>query len=318
MAGLPHHMPRPNAETSLSDLEQLSPSVYLSQPTKNADSLGAAPAVGAVHFARPKQVISNNASVPERPSRAPKIIVLCSWMSAHPAHVLKYVQGYRIHYPASRIIVIRSTPPDLFYRRASTQQHHLTPAISAVLSSCSISSDAPEIILHIFSNGGSHQARNLLLAYRRVTSAPFPPHVTIFDSCPGRATFRRSVLALSSALPSSWFARLILLGLIYAIVSVYWIIFVPLSLTDPIERVRQTLNSRTIMGRETRRCYIYSEADSMVGWRDVEAHTRSAVENGFVVQREKYGASGHCSHVRVDGGTRYWGVVHTLWQSRGG
>lgn len=56
----------------------------------------------------------------------------------------------------------------------------------------------------------------------------------------------------------------------------------------------------------------------MVGWRDVEAHTRSAVENGFVVQREKYGASGHCSHVRVDGGTRYWGVVHTLWQSRGG
>ncbi|KAL8756891.1 MAG: hypothetical protein Q9199_002618 [Rusavskia elegans] len=301
MAGLPRHMPRPNAETSLSDLEQLSPSVYLSQPTKHADSLGVAPAVGAVHFERLKQAISDNASVPEPPSQAPKIIVLCSWMSAHPTHVLKYVQGYRSRYPASRILVIQSTPPDLFYRRASTQQHHLAPAMSAILSSCSINSDAPEIILHVFSNGGSHQARNLLLAYRRVTSAPFPPHVTIFDSCPGRATFRRSVLALSSALPPSWFARLILLGLIYAVVSVYWIIFVPLSLTDPIERVRQTLNSRTIMGRETRRCYIYSEADSMVGWRDVEAHARSAVENGFVVQREKYGASEHCSHA-IKGG----------------
>lgn len=311
-------MPRPYVSTPLLDLEQLSPSVYLSQPTKNTSILDLAPALGAADFVRTNQVTSDNACVSELPSQAPKIIILCSWMSAHPTHVLKYVQGYRTRYPASRIILINSTPPDLFYRRASTQQHHLTPAISAVLSSCSISSEAPEIILHIFSNGGSHQARNLLLAYHRVTSTPFPPHVTIFDSCLGRATFRRSVLALSSALPPSWFARLSLLGLIYIVVSVYWIVFVPLRLPDPIERLRQALNSRTIMPRETRRCYIYSEADPMVGWRDVEAHAQSAVDNGFVVQCEKYGASGHCTHVRVDGGKRYWAAVHTLWQSRGG
>lgn len=90
-------------------------------------------------------------------------------MSAHPPHIINYIQGYRSHYPASQKLVIRSTPPDLLHRRARTQ--HLTPAITAVPSSCSISSDVLEMTIHTFLFGGSYQTRNLLLAYQRVTSA---------------------------------------------------------------------------------------------------------------------------------------------------
>ena len=293
-------------------MDQLSPSVYLLKPSTSTKLLNLSDS------APPQQSVFGKGSASDSSSLAPKIIILCSWMSAHPTHILKYVQGYRNLYPSSRIIVIQSAPQDLFYRRASTQQQHLVPVISAILSCYSTSSDTPNILLHIFSNGGSHQARNLLLAYRTVTSGPFPPHVTVFDSCPGRATFRRSVLALSSALPSSWFVRLLLLGLIYIVLAVYWVIFVPLRLPDPIERVRQTLNSRLMMPNETRRCYIYSQADPMVGWRDVEAHAQSAVDNGFIVRCEKYDTSGHCSHVRFDGGTRYWAAVRMLWHSKEG
>ncbi|KAL9042006.1 MAG: hypothetical protein Q9180_000902 [Flavoplaca navasiana] len=184
-------------------MDQLSPSVYLLKPSMSTKPFNLSTNSEPADSAPPQESVFGKGSASESSSHAPKIIILCSWMSAHPTHILKYVQGYRNLYPSSRIVVIRSAPQDLFYRRASTQQQHLVPVISAILSCYSTSSDTPSILLHIFSNGGSHQVRNLLLAYRKVTSGPFPPHVTVFDSCPGRATFRRSVLALSSALPSS-------------------------------------------------------------------------------------------------------------------
>lgn len=132
-------------------------------------------------------------------------------MSAHPDHISKYLLNHRTHYPTSRILVIRTSPLDMIYRRTSTHHRRVAPAIPAVLSSYPSTCSEPEIILHVFSNGGSRQVCNFLSAYSKAPSYPFPPHVTIFDSCPGRVTFKRFVLALSSALPSFAPARLLLL-----------------------------------------------------------------------------------------------------------
>ncbi len=310
-------MPPSSAAASLSGMTQLSPSVYLLEPTQDAAAPRAILMDEDASLATSEQAKYGLAgTIPSPQSSPPKLIILVTWMSAHPLHISKYIVGYRIHYPASRIVVIRSSPQDLFYRPTSTQRRRVAPAVSAVLSSCSATGHDPEIILHVFSNGGSHQTRNLLLAYSETTSRPFPPHITIFDSCPGRATFRRSVLALSSALPSFLPARLLLLLLIYTAVSAYWVIFIPFGIPDPIDRVRTALSNRKMMQRETKRCYIYSETDPMVGWRDVEAHARDAAKAGFLVHCEKFEKSGHCAHVRVGGGTRYWAIVNTLWQAR--
>ena len=70
------------------------------------------------------------------------------------------------------------------------------------------------------------------------------------------------------------------------------------------------------MQGETKRCYLYSEIDPTVGWHDVEAHTQDAAEKGFVVQSEKFEGSGHCAHIRVGGGRRYWAIVNSLWQGK--
>lgn len=309
-------MPPSSAAASLSALTQLSPSVYLSEPPQHAAAPPAISSDEQASLAISERVAPEVAcSIPSPPPPPPKLIILVTWMSAHPFHISKYVLGYRTHYSASRILVIRSSPPDLFYRRTRTQRRRVAPAISAILSSYSATCHEPQIILHVFSNGGSHQTRNLLLGYSETTSCLFPPHVTIFDSCPGRATFKRSVLALSSALPSFPPARLLLLVLIYVVVSVYWVVFIPFGIPDPIERLRQSLNCRTMMQGETKRCYIYSETDPMVGWHDVEAHARDAAEEGFVVQCEKFERSGHCAHIRVEGGMRYWAIVNTLWKA---
>lgn len=310
--------------SSLSGLTELSPSVYLSEPRPQPAHPVAAPHAISSEEEQDASVAAaehadsvDSTGIPSRLSSSPpKLIILVTWMSAHPFHISKYVHGYRTHYPASRILVIRSSPPDLFYRRTKTQRRRVAPAISVVLSSYSATCNDPEIILHVFSNGGSHQTLNLLRAYSETTLSPFPPHVTIFDSCPGRATFKRSVLALSSALPSFPPARLFVLLLIYLVMSVYWVVFIPFGIPDPIERIRRALSSRTVMPEETKRSYIYSEIDPMVGWHDVEDHARDAAGEGFVVQREKFDGSGHCAHIKVGGGTRYWAIVDALWQAR--
>lgn len=287
----------------LSGFKQLSASVYLYEPPDDAtasyNEAAAAKATGKP-FSRPD----------------PKLIILLTWMSARPLHISKYISGYRAQCPNSRILLIRSEPADFFYRSTRTQRRQIAPAISVIIASCvDTDTNFPSAILHIFSNGGSHQTRNLLLAYGESTPLPFPQHVTILDSCPGRGTFKRSVRALSSALPSFPPFRLVLFLLIYAAVSVYWVYHIPFGIPDPIERIRQFLNSPVAMHTETNRCYIYSEADSMVGWDDVDAHVADAARRGFMVRTEKFEGSEHCAHVRVGGGERYWKVVEDVWHT---
>ncbi|MCJ1422273.1 hypothetical protein MMC29_000153 [Sticta canariensis] len=277
----------PSAMNSLSVLTQLSPSVYLSEPPRQRENAAAA---------AKEEASLAGAGQAGTDISPPKLIILVTWMSAHPIHISKYILGYRARYPASR-----APPLDLFYRRPSTQRRRIAPAVFVVLSSCSAICHEPEIILHVFSNGGSHQTLNLLRAYGETNSSPFPSHVRIFDSCAGRATFKRSVLALSSALPAFPSAHLVLLLLIYIVISIYWVVFVPFGIPDPAERVRRALRSRVFIPEETKRCYIYSETDPMIGRRDVEAHAQLASGEGFVVQHVKFFGGGHCAHVKVEG-----------------
>ncbi|KAL9584930.1 MAG: hypothetical protein Q9212_001832 [Teloschistes hypoglaucus] len=303
-------------------LKQLSPTVFLSEP--------------ALKDTTQQQTASNNqpeAALPSpavNPSRSPassyhELIILFTWMSAHQKHIYKYVEGYRTRYPNAKIFVALSSPADIFYRRTSTQRRLLAPVVEAVRSSsCAASrtvvSGEPKILLHTFSNGGSYQARNFFLAYAAATAAVpgFPAHSKILDSGPGRATFGRSVLALSSALPHAWPIHFLLLALIYVVMSGYWIVFVPLGLADPLERARCALNDRDWMHGEKKRCYINSMTDPIVGWADVEAHARDASKKGFDVRCERFEETGHCAHVKADGGMRYWNIVHTLWNGEEG
>lgn len=288
--------------------------MYLSEPLQHATAPQANLGDEEASSSKVGHAAAEDARVLSPRSSPSKLIILFTWMSAHPNHISKYVLGYRAHYPTSRILVISISPLDLFYRRTSVLHRWVAPAISTSLSSCSASSSNPKVLLHICSNGGSYQACNFLRAFSETALRPFPPHITIFDSCPGRATFKRSVLALSCALPNFLPTRLLLLVLVYVLLSIYLVVHVPPGVPDPIQRLRLDLNDQAVIQKEKKRCYIYSETDPMVEWRDVEAHARDAARKGFVVQYEKYDGSGHCAHLRVGGGSRYWTIVNTLWQ----
>lgn len=296
----------------LSSLTRLSPSVYVYDPINTAVVYHDSTTVR-------QEITASKETITTSSSAAPKIVVLFTWMSAHSVHIVKYLSGYQVLYPTSRILIIRSSPADFIWRSANSQRRRADPAVSAILSHCTVDEDSdPEILLHLFSNGGSSQLLPLLDAYRAQISISFPAHVKILDSCPGRGTFKESIHALSASFPKSQPLRILLLGLLYLLMSVYFIILATCGITNPIERIRQALNGTASWKNEKGRCYIYGDADKMVRWCDVEDHAEEARQKGLAVRTEKFGGSGHVAHVREGDGARYWRIVDEMWRGRQG
>lgn len=293
----------------LSSLTRLSPTVYYYDPINTVVSNGSP----TVH----QETRATKEGIPTSSSPAPKIIVLFTWMSARPVHILKYLSSYQTLYPTSRIIIVRSSPADLIWRSADAQRRRLDPAVSAILCHPNAAERSdPEILLHLFSNGGCSQLLPLLDSYRQQMSNSFPPHIKILDSCPGHGNFKEALNSLSASFPQSQPLYTMLYGALYLLLGIYLISFNLFDITNPIERIQQALNDTDSSKNERARCYIYGDADKMVRWRDVEAHAEDARQKGLVVRTERFGGSGHVAHARQGGGARYWKIVDGMWRGR--
>jgi len=247
--------------------------------------------------------------------RTPQLIVLCTWMSARPAHITKYINGYQALRPYASILMIRSDPLDFVYRGRIALRQRSKSALAVVRSICSSHShiSTPRVLFHIFSNGGSLQAATLLRSYHKATGQAFPLHSTILDSCPGRATFHVAFRVLAMSMDAQpLYIRHPVVALLYVIFGLWWLTMFGLRMEGPFELLWQGLNNMKQV-KETKRVYIYSEVDDMVPWHDIEDHAAEARRIGFNVKLEKFVRSGHVAHARVGNGERYWRIVEQLW-----
>ena len=264
-----------------------------------------------VYLYRPSDTSSSNDAA------APSLIILCTWMLAHPTHITKYIQGYQTLYPSASILMIRSGPLDFVYRGRKGNEKRSKSALAVVRSICSSNPQEtrPKILLHIFSNGGSLQAATLIRSYRNIVGEAFPLHSTVLDSCPGRATFhvalRVQLLPLSG---KPLYIRIPSTVLLYVTFGLWWLIMFGLRMENPFETLWQGLNNREQV-KEKKRVYIYSDVDVMVPCHDIEEHATEAREAGFDVGLEKFLGSGHVAHVRTGNGERYWGIIDHLWKA---
>lgn len=84
---------------------------------------------------------------------------------------------------------------------------------------------------------------------------------------------------------------------------------------DPIGLARKLINDTSLVqaanpkGVPTR-CYIYSDADELVDWHDVEKHASDSEVSGWAVHRELFQGTPHVGHMRAEP-DRYWGIVKT-------
>jgi len=77
---------------------------------------------------------------------------------------------------------------------------------------------------------------------------------------------------------------------------------------------RRGLNNPELFATGSDRLYIYSKADELIGWEDVERHAVEAEDRGWYVHLKDFQDSSHCQHMRVHP-DQYWSVVEKSWKT---
>lgn len=298
--------PRNTKEGPLSGFERISKLVYLYRP-----AVGGYTAGGGT-------------------SASPKLILIGGWMEAREPHLAKYTTQMQALFPDSPILLVKSFSYH-FTWKTSLHPKEIEPAlpiIKSLLLTADPSSSVqggdpdpdpnhdhdrrrPEILVHVFSNGGSATLRYLYSLMQR--DASLPPHVTIFDSAPGRFQWTNSVRVFTMGFAkANPVVRAILTSVVSLLFGVYWLLHVPWGRPGYLDRIWAVHNDQAQNHAEVRRTYIYSEADRVIDYKDIEEHAAVARTRGYDVRLEKFQGTEHVSHIRGDE-NRYWNIVKESW-----
>ncbi|CAG8081239.1 unnamed protein product [Penicillium salamii] len=243
--------------------------------------------------------------------KAKPVIFIAFWMNAPARALAKYVLEYRRIVPSARIIFVRSSSNDFLWpSKSKTRRDRLAPAVTAMQGL--VTPENP-VFLHLFSNGGLSHTGHLLQAWKTITGTPLPISALILDSAPGSLSLRSGLRAFSFALPQMWILRILGKGFLFVFLLFTMLIHAPKSFPDPITLARKLVNDTSLVqpaGRDGKlaRCYLYSDTDPLVDWRDTESHASEAEAKGWAVRRELFKGSPHVGHMRSEP-DRYWGVI---------
>ncbi|CAN8104401.1 unnamed protein product [Discula destructiva] len=313
------NVPAPSATTTrpspLSSFAQVSKLVYLYQPSSSG---------------------GRNASDSSLPS-SPKLILVGGWMDAQAPHLAKYTAKLQALFPASPILLVRSF--NYHFTTGVGKLHaEVAPAVSIIRSIIGEEDEdaadhddddhdesgharRPEMLVMVFSNGGSSLLRQLYTQFRETAAhkagagaqPQLPPHITIFDSAPGGFSWSRSVTAFTlGAARSSLPVRLFVTAMAHLLSAAYWLTTVPWGRPGLLELLALAHNTRDENGTEVARTYLYSREDALVGYEFVEEHAAQARSRGYEVALERFEGTAHVAHARGDEG-RYWAIVRDAW-----
>lgn len=245
----------------------------------------------------------------------PRLIIVASWTGAKDVHIAKYIVKYQALYPAAQILLLQSTMNHIIRPSLiGPSMKHAASVVRAAFQTPTPSS-SPQLLIHMFSNGGSSSIANLYEQYAAMAGPNddkrLPPHVTVFDSCPGVWSIPHAVAFVSVGLSS--FQQLIAAPILYAWGAVWSVSMALGLLPDSLGDWGKAHNNDTGNTAELRRVYIYSPSDALIDYKTVEAHAAEAKTKGFSVALEKYEGSAHVAHLRKDE-SRYWEIVRRIME----
>lgn len=319
----------------------------------------------SVYVYRPPAFSTSSSASASSPRPAPRLVIITAWMGARPPHIAKYLAPYRdglvfgedpADRPAIALLFCHETTT-ASYGKAAAVAETARPFLQDVLgdslastpaeaspAAAAVAAAAPQVLVHTLSNGGclvlGHIYNALDPAHRRC----LPPHVTVFDSCPGHFRFWGGVTAFSmglaraprlrrwAALPAVYLLVLAMFVRIRAERALAWLGGLGRVLLARLAPGRPPSprppgparalnpwtphNVNTVFGgnrREVRRAYLYSHGDAIIPAQDVEEHAAEARQLGFTVWRmAAFPNSAHVAHARADP-PRYWRTIRETW-----
>ena len=272
---------------------------------------------------------------PSKP-RPGQLIILCTWLGAAHKHIAKYTALYRYVAPDARILLIESSVSILTSTIVSHQRiTEFAPAAAAVLDTLaecqhlsyedasfqtnrlpsSSSLARPQIILHVFSNGGMSSTANLLRVLRSRMGEPLALTGLIFDSCPGKgASYWQTFNAIIISFPKSIVWRF-LGALLSHCFLLFLVVYVACGHENPVTLWRRTPLEESRPARGA--IYLFSREDRMIDWTDIKQHANEARMRGWRVKEILFEGSGHCAHLATDERS-YVEAVKSIWEGNGG
>lgn len=170
-----------------------------------------------------------------------------------------------------------------------------------------------EVLVHSWSNGGGYQVNEMAKAWLAQHGERLPMRAQILDSAPTKGPWMQSHAAMTASFPRTmfwrWFGGLAAHLLLLA---TYVVNFVRRKENRMVVLCRE-LNDERVFDRGVPRVYLYSRADLMVGFDEVDEHANAARAKGWDVTKVQFEKSAHCGHVREDEG-KYWGAIMEAWK----
>lgn len=243
----------------------------------------------------------------------PSLIILLTWLNARPAHIAKYVAGYKRLNPSAQILVITATTWDVMFNRGVINNLDGMRPVLDILDAAQESRHRAKVLLHLFSNGGTLACTLLAKTYAAKYGKAMPVSAMVLDSAPGKLTYWATVRAFAIALPRNRIFRAVGLLLVHVAWSTYCILKWLAGRRDRFESCRTDLITEGLFSTAVPRLYVYSVADRMVNWQFVEENAADAERMGYVVVKEKFLDSAHATHLAMDE-ERYWNAVLRIWK----
>jgi len=224
----------------------------------------------------------------------------------------------------------------MMWKSDAAQMQWFQPA-ATVLRECMDSTPDLKVLLHLFSNTGSHSAVQLSEACEK-NHPPFELPVTsiIFDSCPSMPIFAPMANALALGSPSkniliAFTAKLMaysIIGMTLAlekaglVTHVATKLYARLNSPNDVFLTRRAVTADQVALRPISRAYIYGPSDDMIPVCQVIQHADIAVANmsacgiddaSKYVTMEEFVGSPHVNHVRFEK-ERYWDIIKVTWK----
>ncbi|KAJ7064345.1 hypothetical protein C8F01DRAFT_42637 [Mycena amicta] len=250
-------------------------------------------------------------------STDPTLVLVFGWMSAYPVHLEKYCRTYAQIYPGATIILVPSHLSIFWTPYAALRSRY--SQLLQVLDAHGYREGRARILAHTFSNGGAFHlvAMNRVLSLASSSSTPIPrsPSLLVLDSNPGAERLDRIHQAITAPIKNP-LTRFIVSGVVTAIFFVIWVqkrILRRPTLVDNMMNALRLPRALPWMDAHTPRLYIYSKADRVVPWTDVDAHAQRSERDGIDVRMVCFEDSPHVSHARLHP-EEYWSAIQKTWR----